>query len=198
MHRGTLPAGSRRFSASFHLRIGVASHEVLRPYDVWASGAPSPCDRREASHTRRGEPPPRRCRPRVFSTPRRFQPRHRVMNLGDQPKPTRTATSLRPEAVRPYFMPQTSMGLTLQSFPLSKSRAAFRRPFTSVRVQPGPPIPARESRGFPAGFDRPADPEPNFQTPCGIWTRPRTGRTTPHDCHVRPPALRPGCPERLP
>lgn len=37
-------------------------------------------------------------------------------------------------------MPQTPLGFALQSFPLSESRAAFRRPVASLRVRPRPLI----------------------------------------------------------
>jgi hypothetical protein len=50
------------------------------------------------------------------------------------PGPTLTP-SLRPGTSRPYSMPQAPMGFALQSFPLSESRAAFRRPCASLRVR---------------------------------------------------------------
>jgi len=71
-------------------------------------------------------------RPRVFSTPRRFQPRRR-----SRPELPRTALTspLRPGTSRPCFMPQTPLGFALQSIPLPESRAAFRRPRASLRVR---------------------------------------------------------------
>ncbi len=66
------PAGSRR-------RLGhYTSPGVPRPYGVLVPGAPFCHDRARAGRGRRGIPLPRRCRPRVFSTPRRFQPRRRT------------------------------------------------------------------------------------------------------------------------
>jgi len=114
------PAGSRR-------RLGhYTSPGVPRPYGVLVPGAPFCHDRARAGRGRRGIPLPRRCRPRVFSTPRRFQPRRRTWTRV-APDP-RFTSSLRPERSRPCFMPQTPLGFSLQSFPLSESRAAFRRP----------------------------------------------------------------------
>jgi hypothetical protein len=57
---------------------GYASPGIPRPYGVRAPGAPFCRDRARAGHGRRGMPLPRRCRPRAFSAPRRFQPRRRT------------------------------------------------------------------------------------------------------------------------
>lgn len=79
-------------------------------------------------------------------------------------------------------MPQTPLGFALQSFPLSESRAAFRRPDASLRVRLSTVRPARESRRSPTGFTR--EPAPS---------RRRTLAGTPPTGDGRRKLPRPSC-----
>jgi len=73
------PSGFRRLRSSHRLApaLGSASPEVPRPYDALSPGAPLCHDRPWPTAGDGGFHSPVRCRPRVFSTPRRFQPQHR-------------------------------------------------------------------------------------------------------------------------
>jgi hypothetical protein len=77
--RGALPERLSPSSSSHRLSpaLGSASPEVLRPYDALSPGAPLCHDRPWPIAGDEGIHPLARFRPRVFSTPRRFQPQHR-------------------------------------------------------------------------------------------------------------------------
>lgn len=62
--------------------------------------------------------------------------------------------SLRPGAPRPCFMPRASLGFTLQSFPLPRSRAAARRPLLPCGFRADRESPARRAPGCPTAFGR--------------------------------------------
>jgi len=75
VHRPTrLSPFSRQLSPADRV---IASPGVLCPYDAYAPGATvAAATGANADRVRRGSPDPRRCRPRAFSAPRRFEPRH--------------------------------------------------------------------------------------------------------------------------
>jgi hypothetical protein len=77
--RGALPERLSPSSSSHRLApaLGCASPEVPRPYDALSPGAPLCHDRPSPTAGDEGIHSLVRCRPRVFSTPRRFQPRPR-------------------------------------------------------------------------------------------------------------------------
>jgi hypothetical protein len=102
----------------------------------------------------------------LLPAPRRFQPRRR--SLRPELPRTRASTPLRPVASRPCSMPQTPLGFSLQSLPLSRSRAASRRPSAPLRVRPRP----RSSGAKTSGISRPLS--------SGIRPRCRAPRP-PHD-----------------
>jgi len=68
-------------------------------------------------------------------------------------------------------MPQTPLGFALQSLPLSRSRAAFRRPRASLRVRPRLRGPARECKVCRDRFPPCADLEPHGRVPKGPTAR---------------------------
>jgi hypothetical protein len=87
-------------------------------------------------------------------------------------------------------MPQTPLGFALQSFPLSESRAAFRRPAASLRVRLSTIDPAREPRRSPTGFTR----EPASSRSRALAGTPPTGdgrRKLPRpSCQAVPSSVR--------
>lgn len=101
------------------------------------------------------------------------------------PVPVRTALSPRP--AQPYSVPLTPLGFSLQSFPLSKSRAASRRPFAPLRVRRLDTELRREgARDLATGFTSAPPPSRTPKPPKGPGdTTERTGpRLLPI---VRPP-----------
>jgi hypothetical protein len=117
-----------------------------------------------ADRVRRRLPDLHRCRPRAFSAPRRFEPRR----LAHPGCPEPLETTFIPVAVRPCFVPLTSLGFALQSFPLPESRTASSAAVASLRVRP------RTCRGAETHARREA-----FR--CALDQEPRRG----HEAHDR-------------
>jgi len=157
------PIGFRRFPTSSRPWIGTASPGVLPPYGACAPGAPFRRGQHDPTTVTRG------------ATPSPVPPSGFFQPLGgfsrDVRKQARVAPDLqrpplRPGAPRPYSMPQTPLGFPLQSFLLSKSRAASRRPSAPLRVRRRPDlrrgrpgVSRKVSRRAPAPSCEPASPE---------------------------------------
>jgi hypothetical protein len=129
-----------------------------------------PTDRR-----RREEPPSRRCRPRGFTPPRRFQPRRR--SRAQFPKLALTSP-LRPGASQAYSILLAPLGFALQSFILPESRAALldSTAFCSLAVSVATAIiPTRKPRRSPTAFPRCAAPWPARTPAKGFGSRLENG-----------------------
>jgi hypothetical protein len=152
-----------------------------------------PTDRR-----RREEPPSRRCRPRGFTPPRRFQPRRR--SRAQFPKLALTSP-LRPGASQAYSIPLAPLGFALQSFILPESRAALldSTAFCSLAVSVAT---GSFRRGNPGDLRplSPAAPPPGRPVPPrrGSSRDSRTVTRVARGRHLRPPVLRASCPARRP
>lgn len=125
--RGALPERLSPSSSSHRLApaLGSASPEVLRPYDALSPGAPL-CHGRFDRPQEAKDSTPSPGSALGFSQPLDGFSRDTATNPSC-PEPAVPA-SLRPEASRPCYMPQASLGFALQSFPLPRSRTASRRP----------------------------------------------------------------------
>jgi len=191
VHRPTAlavcPEGSRPFGSGPPL-LGFFAPTTLS-FRVPRSAATGVTDR-----GRRGLPHPRRCRPRAFSAPRRIQPRRPARTR--LPGPARDVAC--PGTARPCSMPQTSLGFSLQSLPLSRSRAAFRRPSASLRVRLRPFIRREETESFATAFRRAPPPCRAPGPPEGSCETRRRERDATSPRSLRPPVLRASRPARRP
>lgn len=100
------------------------------------------------------------------------------------PGPTLRAVAT-PGTPRPCSMPQTPLGFALQSFPLSESRAAFRRPLLPCEFGCRPLI-RHESPGDLRSVS-PASPPRAEVAPSRARHRQKKGDASSPDRHVRPP-----------
>lgn len=146
------PRSLRCVSVRLRGRIGSASLRVLHPYDASAPGAPFCYDRRvPAAGGRRRYPP-------TGSALGLSQPLggfSRDSALEPELPRTQPSPPLRPRTSRPCFMPHASLGFSLQSLPLSKSRAALSAALCFLAVSIATASPARKTPGCPTGFPRP-------------------------------------------
>jgi len=151
-----------------------------------------------ADRGRREVPPSRRCRPRGFTPPRRFQPRRR--SRAQFPK-LALASPLRPGASQAYSIPLASLGFALQSFILPKSRAALldSTALCSLAVSDNDSDFRRRNPGDLRPVS-PAVPPPGRPAPPrrGPGRDSRTVARVPRGRHLRPPVLRASCPARRP
>jgi hypothetical protein len=105
---------------------------------------------------------------------------------------------LRPEASRPCFMPLASLGFTLQSFPLPRSRAASRRPLLpcgfDVDRTSGAKVPRLSDR-----FPPPSAPLRRPEPPVRRTSRIGHGRgSVASPRSSRPPVHPTSCPVKRP
>jgi hypothetical protein len=105
------------------------------------------------------------------------------------PEPARNVAC--PGTPRPCSMPLTSLGFSLQSLPLSRSRAAFRRPSASLRVRRRPLVPTRRDRGSRDRFPPCAAALPRLRFPRGALRD-----ATPGAGHDFPAIVEAACPSR--
>jgi len=164
------PSGSRRLRPHrLSPALGSASPEVPRPYDALSPGAPLCHDRFDRSQETRDTTPSSGS---VLGLSQPLDGFSRDCATSPScPEPT-VPPSLRPEASRPCCMPQASLGFTLQSFPLPRSRPASSAGSSSLRVRRRPYL-RREGpsavRPVSAALRAPASPgAPREEdVPCG-------------------------------
>jgi hypothetical protein len=190
------PSGFRRLRPHrLSPALGSASPEVPRPYDALSSGAPLCHDRFDRSQETR-DTTPSSGSVLGFSQPLDGFSRD-CATSPSCPEPT-VPPSLRPEASRPCYMPQASLGFTLQSFPLPRSRPTSSVGSSSLRVRRRPFLrregpsavrPVSAALRAPASPGAPREEDVPFGHESGRVASPRSSRPSVHptSCPVKRP-----------